>query len=153
MGKIIAGVAALVLLSAGALWWVLTLEPDVPLSFDNPRVRLVPGGGPMAGYVELANHSGDPVRLVAASTDAFGHVMIHRTIIEDGQARMRHQDDGVQLVPGETVSFAPGGLHLMLMRPQKELNVGDQVTIVLQFDGIEPAAWPVNFTVVPISSA
>lgn len=145
-------ILALVLLAAGALWWVSGISPDEPLAIDNARVRLVPGGGPMAGYLEIRNHRDDPVRLVGARADAFGQVMIHQTVVEDGRARMQHQFEGVRVMPGETVEFVPGGLHLMLMQPESELNVGDQVTIVLQFDGIEPSKWTVEFTVVPLAS-
>ncbi|MDT8438322.1 MAG: copper chaperone PCu(A)C [Wenzhouxiangellaceae bacterium] len=152
MGRIAAGIAALVVLSAGALWWVSTLEPAETLEFSNPRIRLVPGGGPMAAYFEIANHGDARVRVTGARSDAFGRVMIHRSVVEDGQARMRHQDGGVAIVPGQRVAFAPGGLHLMLMRPQKALNVGDSVEIVLELDGIVPTEWPLDFIVVPITS-
>lgn len=153
MKRILAAVAALLVLSAGALWWVSTLKPSEPLTIENPRIRLVPGGGPMAGYLDLSNHGDQPVRLVAAGSEDYGRIMLHRSIIVDGQSRMEHQGDGVLVVPGKTISFSPGGLHLMLMQPKNELNVGDQVMIRLEFDGIEPSTRSVQFIVVPISSA
>jgi len=116
-------------------------------------VRLVPGGAPMAGYFSIANHTDLPVRLVSASSEAFGHVMMHRTVVDDdGGARMEHQDGGVLVGSGESVAFEPRGLHLMLMDATTELEVGEAVEIVLEFEDIEPAERTVSFTVVPVTS-
>ncbi|HKL54082.1 MAG TPA: copper chaperone PCu(A)C [Wenzhouxiangellaceae bacterium] len=150
--KLASAIVALVALLAGALWWVGQVAPESPIEVGNARVRLVPGGGPMAGYMEIRNHSDSVIRLVGAASPAFGNVMIHRTIVRDGRARMQHQSDGVPIVPGDSATFKPRDLHLMLMQPKGALEVGDQVEIVLRFEGIDPADWPVAFTVVPVTS-
>lgn len=150
--KLASAIVALVALLAGALWWVGQVAPQSPIEVGNARVRLVPGGGPMAGYMEIRNHSDNVIRLVGAGSPAFGNVMIHRTIVREGQARMEHQTDGVQIVPGDSAVFKPRDLHLMLMQPKDTLEVGDQVEVVLRFEGIDPADWPVAFTVVPVTS-
>jgi len=141
-----------VTLLAGALWWVAQMAPGAALSVDNPRVRLVPGGAPMAGYMELGNHTAGEIRLIGARARGFARVMLHRSVIVDGQARMRPQDSGVTIAPGETVAFEPGGLHLMLIQPEADLAVGDPVDVVLRFDGLTPPEWPVTFTVVPVTA-
>lgn len=145
-------VIAVVVLVAGAIWWVGQMQPAEPLEIENARIRLVPGGGPMAGYMELRNHGDGLIRLREASSDAFARVMIHRTRVENGQARMVHQGDGVAIAPGETIEFAPRGLHLMLMQPRDELQVGDSVEVVLRFEGLEPADRRQAFTVVPVTA-
>lgn len=148
LSAILAGVVLLV----GAIWWVSEMEPTEPVEVENARVRLVPGGAPMAGYMRIRNNTDDTIRLVAASSDAFGHVMIHRTVIEDGQARMAHQSEGVRIAPGDVAEFKPRDLHLMLMRPQAELGVGDTVDVVLTFEGLAPAERRESFTVVPVTA-
>jgi copper(I)-binding protein len=55
-------------------------------------------------------------------------------------------------MPGDTVEFRPRDLHLMLMRSNETLEVGDQIEVVLSFEGIAPAEWPVAFTVVPVTA-
>ena len=135
----ISAIAAGLLLLAGAIWWVSRMEPPEPIEVENARIRLVPGGGPMAGYMRLSNNTENVVRLVGAETPAFGSVMIHRTVIENGRARMEHQSGGVTITPGDSVEFKPRDLHLMLMRPQAELSVGDTVDIALEFEGGGPA--------------
>ena len=54
--KLASAIVALVVLLAGALWWVGQVAPESPIEVGNARVRLVPGGGPMAGYMEIRNH-------------------------------------------------------------------------------------------------
>jgi hypothetical protein len=147
ISAILAGVVLLV----GAIWWVSEMEPGEPVEVEKPRIRLVPGGAPMAGYMVIRNNTDGMIRLVGAESDAFGRVMIHRTVIENGQARMQHQDAGVSIAPGEAAEFKPRDLHLMLMQPQAELNVGDTVNVVLRFEGREPAALQEPFTVVPVT--
>ena len=39
------------------------------------------------------------------------------------------------LKPDEEVRFAPGGLHLMLLKPKRALRAGDRVRITLHFSG------------------
>jgi len=145
-------IVVLVALLAGAIWWAARIAPESPLGVDNARIRVVPGGAPMAGYLVLRNQSDSAIRLVAARAEAFETVMIHRSIVEDGRARMEHQRGGVVISPGESVEFRPGDLHLMLMRPRAALEVGDPVIVVLRFEGLEPAEWPVTFTLVPVTA-
>ena len=145
-------IVVLVALLAGALWWTARIASESPLGVDNARIRLVPGGAPMAGYMVVRNRGDSALRLVAARSEAFETVMIHRSVVEDGRARMEHQRGGVVISPGESVEFRPGDLHLMLMRPRAALQVGDPVVVVLRFDGLEPAEWPVAFTVVPVTA-
>lgn len=151
MKRIASGVIALVVLLAGALLWVGQMAPHAGLGFDAPRARLTPGTGPMAGYLTIRNYGDREVVLVGARSPQFGQVMLHRTMIRDGQARMEHQER-VLIAPGSAVEFLPGDLHLMLMRRQTELKVGDPVEIVLQFEGIEPREWTLDLIVVPVTA-
>lgn len=123
---------------ARAITVVLALGLTAPawagdLSISEPRVRWLPGDLPLAGYFELTNTGNEARRLTGAASDAFGRVMIHRSVQADGQSRMEHVGE-VIVAPGKGVSFAPGGLHLMLMKRQAELGPGDAVPIELRFD-------------------
>jgi copper(I)-binding protein len=40
----------------------------------------------------------------------------------------------VDLPPGQTVTFGPGGLHLMLLELQAPLNQGESVPVTLVFE-------------------
>ena len=103
------------------------------ISVHEPWVREAPPSAPMAGYLELRNDSGQLRMLVRASADGFGNTMIHRTEYSEGRASMVHVDQ-VEIPPNGRVRFEPGGLHIMLMQPQRRRLAGDLVMIKLQFD-------------------
>lgn len=104
-----------------------------------------PGMSVMAGYMELRNDSSRPQALVAASSSGFRSVMMHRTVTRDGMARMEHLSQ-IELAPGASAVFAPGGNHLMLMNPEQTLRAGDAVVIKLEFRGglVLPVAFEVR---------
>jgi copper(I)-binding protein len=103
------------------------------VSVRNAWVRESPPGMTMmAGYMELRNKTSQSQVLVAASSSDFETVMIHRTIIKDGMAGMAHASQ-IELTPGASLIFAPGGYHLMLMNPKRTLRAGDWVDIKLEF--------------------
>lgn len=92
-------------------------------------VVTAPGAGmPMAaGYLQIANRSGNDIRITRVSSPEYGSVEMHETVVEDGIARMR-AIPVLEIASGETVVFERGGRHLMLMRP-----VGEPRTITLNF--------------------
>jgi len=111
------------------------------VSVTDARVRLLPGDLPLAGYFVMTSQATEPLRLVGAESPAFGMVMLHQSLEENGVARMV-DTDAVDLAPGQSVSFAPGGYHLMLMDGKQTLHLGDQVPITLRFSDAETVAVP-----------
>lgn len=91
-----------------------------------------PGMTMMAGYMKLRNNTSQPQVLVAASSSGFETVTIHRTIVKDGMAGMARAPE-IVLKPNASWVFAPGGYHLMLMKPKRTLRAGDRVDINLEF--------------------
>jgi periplasmic copper chaperone A len=88
---------------------------------ENAWVRQVPPAARMtAGYLQIHNPGDEPLVIVGAESALFQSIEIHGTVTDDGVARMRLQDT-VTVGPGETVSFEPGGLHLMLMQPVDDI--------------------------------
>jgi hypothetical protein len=103
-----------------------------PVTVSQARVRWLPGDLPMAGYFEITSHATRPLRLVGATSPAFGMVMLHRSVEEAGVSHMEHVD-GVTLDPARSVMFAPGGYHLMLMQRRQDVHAGQEVPITLRF--------------------
>ena len=103
------------------------------LEIDHAWIREAPPGAPMmAGYLCLNNTGDTSVTLTGVDSPAFEFVMMHRTEMVNGMARMAHQ--GKVVVPaGKRVCFEPGGLHLMMPAPEPRLVAGDTVELVLQF--------------------
>ena len=70
-------------------------------------------------------------RLTGVSTPVAGTAELHQTINENGVLRMRPVSDGMALPPGHAVTFAPGGLHVMLMDLKRPLTQGDVFPLTL----------------------
>lgn len=96
-----------------------------------------PGQEVLAGYMVLENHSATEQVLSGVRSPVFGSVEIHKTEMHEGMMRMVAQPR--LAVPGHgRVELAPGGLHLMLMKPTQALHKGDKVELVLErADGAE----------------
>jgi len=121
--------------NALAIWLLLysTAGAADAIEIDNAWIREAPPGAPMlAGYLCLHNPTGATVTLTAVQSPLFPHIMMHRTEIREGMARMMHQDT-VDVAAGQRVCFEPGGLHLMMTAPDQPLKAGDQIELVLQF--------------------
>lgn len=153
MKKILALVLLLVLLVSGWFWSV-SMQPDTTLRIDHPRIRLLPGGGPLAGYFTIINAGDHDLRLLTASSDAFARIMIHKSVRHAGQSSMAEQADGVAIAADARLEFAPGGLHLMLMQAKQTMSIGDEVLISLEFSDSQDAtrSIAVPFTVVPVQA-
>jgi len=76
-----------------------------------------------------------------ASSSEFVMGMIHETVVLDGVSQMRHVKS-LPLPARGALSFAPGGRHLMLMHPKRQLKVGDKVKVSLKLaDGRQISAY------------
>ena len=98
-----------------------------------PMVRMVPPGQPIsAAFMTLHNHGIDEKILVKVHSDVAGAAEMHNHILADGMMKMRRIDTIV--VPGHgRVELKPGGLHIMLIGLSRNLQVGERVTINLEF--------------------
>lgn len=119
------------------------------LIVTNARLSLLPGDMPGAGYFRLHNAGDKPVTLVGGDSDAFQSVEMHMSMSNDGIARMQPVSK-LDIAPGETLEFAPGGYHLMFMKRSHSLAMGDEVAVVLDFAGEKRL--PVTFEVVSPAS-
>ncbi|HMQ93969.1 MAG TPA: copper chaperone PCu(A)C [Amaricoccus sp.] len=87
---------------------------------------------PGAAYLTL--HSDADDRLLSATTPVADHVMIHASETgADSVTRMIHLD-ALDLEAGQTVRFAPGGMHLMLLGLAGKLDEGASFPLTLTFE-------------------
>ena len=118
---------------ASALLALPTLAAASGLEVRDGWVREAPPAANAAAYWTLHNTSDAPIRVVGASSDAAARVELHETKIEGDVASMKSVDV-VEVPAGESIVFAPGGLHAMLIGP-KPLRDGDEITIELEIEG------------------
>jgi periplasmic copper chaperone A len=93
--------------------WIRSGPPSMPM---------------MAGFARIENSCDAPVGVVAAQSAHFDAVELHETRIVDGVSRMRAVPR-LEIAAGDVATLAPGGLHLMLMRPRVPLAPGERVEI------------------------
>lgn len=91
-----------------------------------------PGVTVLAGYFVLQNLTGKPLTLTSASSREFGMVEMHRSVSRNGVESMEPVASA-DIPAGGSIDFKPGGYHLMLMQPKKNLFAGDLVTLTLNF--------------------
>ena len=113
--------------------WSLPATADPAILVENAWVREAPPGAQMmSAYMTLKNTGPDDIVLASVESPAFTMVMLHKSEIVDGIARMSHQDE--LLIPaGGSVELKPGSFHLMMPAPDERLRSGDRVEFNLIF--------------------
>jgi periplasmic copper chaperone A len=90
----------------------------------------------LAAYLQIINLTDTDLTITGISSPDFDSAELHRTVVEDGVARMLPVPE-LTIPAAGSVLLEPGGLHLMLFDPVRSLLQGDSVMLVLhRSDGI-----------------
>lgn len=101
------------------------------VSITNPRLVLAPvAGNPAAVYFDLAYAGDAGTALSSVAVDGAGMAMIHQSVEKDGAMTMTDAEP-IALVTGTSVTFAPGGMHVMAMQPSDAWQPGGSVKVTL----------------------
>jgi copper(I)-binding protein len=104
------------------------------LTVTEAWARTTPPGAAMGAiYFKLHNGSSKSDRLLKLKTSVAASAEVHRTEIVEGMARMR-EVSVLHVAPGETLTFEPGGLHVMLMGLKGPLKEGQEFELELLFE-------------------
>jgi periplasmic copper chaperone A len=121
------------------------------LAIGQPWARATPRGAAVAGgYLTITNKGPAADRLMGGSTVVANRFELHSMAIEDGVARMRPVEGGVEIKPRQTVELQPGGFHIMLVGLKQPLQQGERVKGTLLFE--KAGKVDVEFTVVAIGA-
>jgi copper(I)-binding protein len=113
-----------------------------------PWMRYLLPNLPAGGYLTLQNSGDNPAVLTGAASPACGALMLHETQDDSGMAMMMSMPT-VTVPAHGSVSFAPGGYHLMCMAPK--MKVGESVPVTLNFQ--DGSTLPVTMPVYGATSA
>ena len=128
----IAGAAAIL---ATAIFAAQEQDGDASIRLEQAWSRATPPRAmAAAAYLSITNNSGKADRLISAKAEPATEVEIHEVRMDDGIMRMRPLAGGLVIEPGETVTFQPGGLHLMLTGLHSPLRQGETLRLVLRFE-------------------
>ena len=98
----------------------------------NPWIRFIMPSLPAAGYFTLSNETNQTQTLIGASSPACGHIMMHRSVQENGIEKMV-MVKSVPVPAHGSVAFSPGDYHLMCMSPTSAMSIGASVPVTLVF--------------------
>lgn len=105
------------------------------LKIHDPWSRATPKGAPVGGgYLTITNTGTTPDRLIGGSTAVSKGFEIHEMTMDKGVMKMRMMPNGVEIKPGETVTFKPSGYHIMFTRLKAPLTKGEHVDATLKFE-------------------
>jgi copper(I)-binding protein len=105
------------------------------LVLDHTWARATSAGAKVGGgFLTIENKGTTPDKLMGASSPAAGKIEVHETAMNNGIATMRPVKGGLSIPPGQSVTLAPGGYHLMMMELKSPFKKGDKVPVTLAFE-------------------
>ena len=104
------------------------------LKIGHPWARATPKGASVGGgYMKITNTGTAPDRLIGGSTEISDSFEIHEMKMVGGVMKMRPVANGIEIKPGQTVTFDPSGYHVMLVDLKKQLMQGERFKATLEF--------------------
>lgn len=97
---------------------------------------------PAAAYITIKNSGSTSDVLLSIKTEVAGVAEVHKTTTENGISKMGPVGQ-LSINAGNTVTFTPGGLHIMLMMLKRPLKKGEAFPLTLNFE----KSGPINITV------
>lgn len=120
----------LLLLPALLLAGTANLYADAPILIENAWIAEAPPVSKvMAGYMDIHNPGDQKLEITRITSADFSSIEIHRTVHEDGMARMLRQSS-IELAAGGHFELKPGSYHLMMFNPAKTLRAGDHSELI-----------------------
>ena len=98
----------------------------------NAWLRALPANLPAGGYFTLHNGTARALTLIGANSPACGVLMLHKSEEMSGVSSMSDVPS-IKVPPGGTLTFAPGGYHLMCTGPSALLRQSAMVPVTLDF--------------------
>jgi len=119
------------------------------LKMTDYGMRAALGNNPnTAAYVTIANKGNTEDRLLSASCTCATSTTLHTMEMDGDIMKMAEAKDGFVIKSGDTLSFAPGGNHIMLEGLTERPKEGETVDVTLVFE----KAGPITITM-PVSNA
>ncbi|MEU4564485.1 copper chaperone PCu(A)C [Actinoplanes sp. NPDC023936] len=107
--------------------------PASALTVRDPWVKAA-DSGMTAAFGTLVNGTGADVTVESATSPA-SPIELHTMAMKDGKMVMQPKEGGFVIKAGATHELAPGGDHLMLMKPAAAIKPGDELSFTLTLAG------------------
>lgn len=104
------------------------------LTISGPWSRATPKGAQTAiGYMTIKNNGTTPDRLIGGSIEVADRFQLHAMTMENDISKMRDLT-GIDVKPGQTIEFKPGGSHAMFVDLKHPLSKGEHIKGTLIFE-------------------
>ena len=116
------------------------------LTISDPWSRATPKGAQTAiGYMTIKNNGASPERLIGGSIEVAGQFQLH-SMKMDGDVANMNELHSVEINPGQSVEFKPGGSHVMFVGLTRQLAKGEHIkgTLVFEHAGTVPIEYSVE---------
>lgn len=101
----------------------------------HPWTRMTAPGAPVGvGYLSITNTGKDADKLTGETFEGADHAEVHEMKMEGDKMMMRQLPDGLEIKPGETIKFTPGGYHLMFFGLKTPISKGPNIKGTLTFE-------------------
>jgi copper(I)-binding protein len=108
------------------------LAQESPIHVADAKARPTAPGGTGVVYMIVMNHGTADDDLTGLSTPVADKAEIHRSMDMNGMSHMEAVAD-LPIKANGAISFAPGGLHVMLTGLKQPLKLGDSFPLTLTF--------------------
>ena len=125
--------AAVLFMSGGPLWAHEFTQGSLVIDhpWARPSLSVSPNG---VAYMIITNEGDVADKILTVNGNVAKRVELHTTLMDGDVMRMRAVAGGVEILPGQTLEIAPGGLHVMLMGLSAPLKEGDRFPLTLMFE-------------------
>lgn len=105
-----------------------TPDPVSAITVSDSWVR--PGIDPTAIYLTISNSGSQTVTLTGVDASWADEIAMHETVNDDGFLMMVHMPS-ISILAGSSVTFEPGGMHLMAQDVHNTISEGDTLELAL----------------------
>lgn len=119
--------------------------PDAPegITVSNGRIMLpAVQGNPAVLYFDVANSSQRTTVIRAVDVQGAESAMLHQTSTGPGGETSMAEMIQATVHPTESLSFEPGGMHVMVMKPGETIVAGGTTEVTLTFVGGDKVSFP-----------
>jgi copper(I)-binding protein len=123
-------------------------QPTIVGPVTRPVVRLPAViGRPGSGYFDY-RVTGDRGALISVTSPQAGRIEMHETMNMAGHMSEMRPIARIPVRDGETLSFTPGGRHLMVFDIARDVHAGGRIDLILHFERGDPVT--VSATLQPV---
>lgn len=141
--KFVAGIAMAAVMAVAAPVHAGEAVKD-GLKIEDAWGRATPPKAPTgAAFMTITNSGADDDVLLGARSDVSKLAELHIHLDIDGVMSMR-QVESIEIRPGQTITFEPGGLHVMLIGLKAPLTQGKSFPLTLMFEKAGEVVVPVD---------